>query len=41
VPSLPGCATWGHSQQEAVMALQEAIDAYITTLREVRDCYGY
>jgi len=34
VPSLPGCATWGHTQQEAVKALQEAIDAYITTLRE-------
>jgi len=34
VPSLPGCATWGHTQQEAVKALQEAIEAYITTLRE-------
>jgi antitoxin HicB len=34
VPSLPGCAAWGHTQQEAVKALQEAIDAYITTLRK-------
>jgi antitoxin HicB len=34
VPSLPGCATWGHSRQEAVNALQEAIDAYTETLRE-------
>lgn len=34
VPSLPGCAVWGRSQQEAVKALQEAIDAYIATLRE-------
>jgi predicted RNase H-like HicB family nuclease len=34
VPSLPGCATWGHTQQEAVKALQEAIEAYIATLRE-------
>jgi predicted RNase H-like HicB family nuclease len=34
VPSLLGCATWGHTQQEAVKALQDAIDAYITTLRE-------
>ncbi|MDE2058402.1 MAG: type II toxin-antitoxin system HicB family antitoxin [candidate division NC10 bacterium] len=34
VPSLPGCATWGYTQQEAVKALQEAIDAYIFTLRE-------
>ena len=34
VPSLPGCTTWGYTQQEAVKALQEAIEAYITTLRE-------
>ena len=35
VPSLPGCATWGHSQHEAVKALQDAIEAYIATLREM------
>jgi antitoxin HicB len=34
VPSLPGCATRGQTQQEAVKALQEAIEAYIATLRE-------
>ena len=35
VPSLAGCATWGQTQQEAVKSLQEAIDAYIATLREM------
>ena len=35
VPSLPGCATWGYTQQEAIKSLQEAIEAYITTLREL------
>lgn len=35
VPSLPGCATWGRTQQEAVNALQEAIAAYVETLREL------
>ena len=35
VPSLPGCATWGQTQQEAIKALQEAIEAYVTTLREL------
>ncbi len=34
VPSLPGCATWGHTEHGAVWALQEAIEAYVTTLRE-------
>jgi antitoxin HicB len=35
VPSLPGCATWGQTQHEAVKALQDAIEAYIATLREM------
>ena len=35
VPSLPGCATLGHTQQEAVKALQEAMEAYVETLREL------
>ena len=34
VPSLPGCAIWGHTQHGAVKALQEATEASITTLRE-------
>ena len=35
IPSLPGCATWGCTQQEAIKSLQEAIEAYFTTLREL------
>ena len=34
VQSLPGCATWGYSKQEALKALQEATQAYIETLLE-------
>lgn len=34
VQSLPGCATWGYSKQEALKALQEAAQAYIQTLLE-------
>lgn len=32
--SLPGCATWGYSKEEALKALQEATQAYIQTLLE-------
>ncbi len=34
VQSLPGCATWGYSKEEALKALQEAAQAYIQTLLE-------
>lgn len=34
VQSLPGCARWGYSKQEALKALQEATQAYIQTLLE-------
>ena len=34
VQSLPGCATWGYSREEALNALQEATQAYIQTLLE-------
>jgi antitoxin HicB len=34
VESLPGCATWGYSKEEALKALQEATQAYIQTLLE-------
>jgi len=34
VQSLPGCATWGYSRQEALKALQEATQAYVQTLLE-------
>jgi len=34
VQSLPGCATWGHTKEEALKALQEATQAYIQTIIE-------
>jgi predicted RNase H-like HicB family nuclease len=34
VESLPGCATWGYSKEEALKSLQEATQAYIQTLLE-------
>jgi predicted RNase H-like HicB family nuclease len=34
VQSLPGCATWGYTKEEALKALQEATQAYIQTLLE-------
>lgn len=34
VPVLPGCATWGHSQDEALRSLQEAVKAYLEVLIE-------
>lgn len=34
VPSLPGCATWGHTKEEALEALQEATQAYLEVLAE-------
>jgi predicted RNase H-like HicB family nuclease len=29
VPSLPGCATWGFSKEEALRNLRDAVEAYI------------
>jgi predicted RNase H-like HicB family nuclease len=29
VPSLPGCATWGHTKEEALRNLHDAVEAYI------------
>jgi predicted RNase H-like HicB family nuclease len=34
VESLPGCATWGYSKEEALKSLQEATQAYVQTLLE-------
>ena len=28
VPALPGCATWGHSREEALHNIQDAVIAY-------------
>ncbi|MDP6453316.1 MAG: type II toxin-antitoxin system HicB family antitoxin [SAR202 cluster bacterium] len=34
VPSLPGCATWGHTKDQALEALSEATQAYLDVLSE-------
>jgi predicted RNase H-like HicB family nuclease len=34
VPALPGCATWGHTSEEALEAIHEAAQAYIEILVE-------
>lgn len=31
-PDLPGCATWGYTEQEALTNIQEAVRGYIQTL---------
>jgi antitoxin HicB len=32
IPTLPGCATWGHSKEEALEAFQEGAQAYLEVL---------
>ncbi|MEK7090439.1 MAG: type II toxin-antitoxin system HicB family antitoxin [Patescibacteria group bacterium] len=34
IPVLPGCATWGHTKEEAYRTLEDAAQAYIETLIE-------
>ena len=34
IEALPGCATWGHSREEALEALKEAAQAYLEVLVE-------
>ena len=34
IEALPGCATWGHTQAEALDALKDATEAYIEVLLE-------
>ena len=33
-PALPGCHTWGHTQQEALARIQEAVSLYVEDLIE-------
>ena len=32
VPTLPGCATWGHTKDEALRSIEEATRLYIESL---------
>ena len=34
IPSLPGCATWGYSKEEALETLREAAQAYLEVLSD-------
>ncbi len=33
VPVLPGCATWGHTREEALRNIHDAVEAYIRDMR--------
>ena len=37
VPTLPGCATWGYTKDEALRSIQEATRLYIDSLLEHGD----
>ena len=34
IPTLPGCATWGHTKEDALSSLREAAQAYVEVLVE-------
>jgi len=34
IPTLPGCATWGYTKEEALDSLREAAQAYMEVLVE-------
>lgn len=34
IPTLPGCATWGYTEQEALESIREAAQAYLEVLFE-------
>ena len=33
-PALPGCHTWGHTQEETLVRIQEAVSLYVEDLIE-------
>ena len=37
IPTLPGCAAWGYTREEALEALQEGAQAYLEVLAEHHD----
>ena len=37
VPTLPGCAAWGYTKEEALEALQEGAQAYLEVMMENDD----
>ena len=37
IEALPGCAAWGYSQEEALSALKDAVEAYLEDVLEAGD----
>ena len=37
IPTLPGCAAWGYTKEQALEALQEGAQAYIEVMTEHND----
>ena len=37
VPTLPGCAAWGYTKEEALEALREGAQAYLEVMMEHND----
>lgn len=34
VPTLPGCATWGTTEEEALSNLRDAVEAYLKDMQQ-------
>lgn len=34
VPALPGCATWGHTREEVLHNLRDAVEAYLRDMQK-------
>jgi len=34
IPSLPGCSSWGYSQQEALANIKDAAEAYLEDMKD-------
>ena len=37
IDALPGCAAWGYTREQALLALQDAADAYIEDMEDAGD----
>jgi predicted RNase H-like HicB family nuclease len=37
IEGLPGCAAWGQTKEEALIALRDAAEAYLADMREAGD----
>ncbi len=37
VPTLPGCAAWGYTKEEALEAMQDTANAYLEVMMEYND----